>query len=202
MLGQWVGGSGDVLLSGDAPFHLCIAHVWLTREAGDGAGPARWSMSTWQWLLGILVSTLPPSPVDTPLSPSERAEHQANDPIGLSNLGMGTRVGDSSEQPSTGYSRPGRGHTQRRSLVRSPCSFLKVLPRHVPPFGTQFFSPAFLCLVSVCSPAALGEPTGEDLGLSLSILAAGALVLGPAGDAEEEEGRSAEKEKIVRGGCC
>lgn len=36
MLGKWVGGSGDVLLSGDAPFHLCIAHVWLTRDAGDG----------------------------------------------------------------------------------------------------------------------------------------------------------------------
>lgn len=77
-----------------------------------GAGPARWSMSTWQWLLDILVSTLPPSPVDTPLSPSERAEPQANDPVGLSNLGMGTRAGYSSEQPSTGYSRPGRGHTQ------------------------------------------------------------------------------------------
>ena len=25
-------------------------------------------MFSWQWLLGILVSTLPPSPVDTPLS--------------------------------------------------------------------------------------------------------------------------------------
>lgn len=158
MLGEWVGGSGDVLLSGDAPFHLCIAHVWLTRDAGDGAGPARWSMSTWQWLLGILVSTLPPSPVDTPLSPSERAEPQANDPIGLSNLGMGTRMGDSSEQPSTGYSRPGRGHTQRRSLVRSPCSFLKVLPRHVPPFGTQLFSlsPSLLgvCLLPCSSGGA------------------------------------------------
>ena len=35
MLGKWVGGSGDVLLSGDAPFHLCIAQMWLTRDAGD-----------------------------------------------------------------------------------------------------------------------------------------------------------------------
>ena len=35
MLGKWVGGSGDVLLSGDAPFYLCIAKMWLTRDAGD-----------------------------------------------------------------------------------------------------------------------------------------------------------------------
>ena len=63
------------------------------------------------------------------------------------------------------------------------------------PLGHNFSLSALLCLVSVCSPAALGEPTGEDLGLWLSILAAAALVLGPAGDAEEEEGRSAEKEE-------
>lgn len=34
-------------------------------------------MSSWQWLLDILVSTLPPSPVDTPLSldtPLERVQ--------------------------------------------------------------------------------------------------------------------------------
>ena len=61
------------------------------------------------------------------------------------------------------------------------------------PLGHSFSLSALLCLLSVCSPAALGEPTGEDLGLWLSILAAAALVLGPAGDAEEEEGRSAEK---------
>lgn len=61
------------------------------------------------------------------------------------------------------------------------------------PLGHSSSLSALLCWVLVCSPAALGEPTGEDLGLWLSILAAVALVLGPAGDAEEEGGRSAEK---------
>lgn len=61
------------------------------------------------------------------------------------------------------------------------------------PLGHSFSLSALLCSVVVCSSAALGGPTGEDLGLWLSILAAATLVLGPAGDTEEEEGRSAEK---------
>lgn len=102
---------------------------------------------------------LTPSPVDTPLSPSERAEPQANDPVGLSNLGMGTRAGYSSEQPSTGYSRPGRATLRRGVWSGSPCSFLKVLPRHVLLWDTALLSQPFSGYLS--APVCLGSPLGK-----------------------------------------
>lgn len=124
-----------------------------------GAGPARWSMSSWQGLLCILVSTLPPSPVDTPLSldtPLERVQ-SPRQMILLVFLILEWELGWGPPQSSpTGYSRPGRGHTQEGSLVRSPCSFLKVLPRHVPSFGTQLFSLSPSLLGSYLLPCSSG----------------------------------------------
>lgn len=85
----------------------------------------------------------------------------------------------------------------RGSLVRSPHSFLKALPRHGPPLGclgTQLFFLGASLLWQLSAPLQLwGSPLGKIWPLCLSILAAAILLLASSGDVEEEEGRGAEK---------